>query len=141
MTLFVLQSGCAAQPNFSGSSMETHVDKVLSEQDYNTAMRMAESRNCTRHFKFGRRMGHWVINGETWHTFKIAASDVGTNTWEVWCLETSTSWFHPIHIHLIDFYVLTRHNGYYRTVEPYEQLVPKDTVQLHPGNNVSILAR
>ena len=39
---------------------------------------------------------------------RIAAGDVGHNTWEVWCLETGGGWFHPIHIHLVDFYVLTR---------------------------------
>jgi hypothetical protein len=30
----------------------------------------------------------WVINGETWRTFKIAASDVPVNAKEVWCLES-----------------------------------------------------
>jgi hypothetical protein len=29
-----------------------------------------------------------VVNGETWDSFKIAADDVGQNTWELWELRT-----------------------------------------------------
>lgn len=49
-----------------------------------------------------------VINGDTWHTARVAAGDVGQNAWEVWCLDTGGGWYHPIHIHLVDFYVLAR---------------------------------
>lgn len=29
-----------------------------------------------------------VINGESWHTARVAAGTVGQNTCELWCLET-----------------------------------------------------
>ncbi len=51
-----------------------------------------------------------MINGETWSSARVAAGDVGQNTWELWCLDTGGGWFHPIHIHLIDGYLLAR-NG------------------------------
>jgi hypothetical protein len=51
-----------------------------------------------REFKFGRSNGHWTINNEGWMTSKIAASDVGQNTWEVWKFSTGGGWFHPIHV-------------------------------------------
>jgi FtsP/CotA-like multicopper oxidase with cupredoxin domain len=47
-----------------------------------------------------------MINGETWDSFKIAAEDVGHNTWELWKLETGGGWFHPVHMHLVDFFIL-----------------------------------
>lgn len=44
-------------------------------------------------------------------------------------------------MHLIDFEVLFREGGAYEVTEAYEQQVPKDVVQLHPGNKVAVLAR
>eukprot|EP00198_Chlamydomonas_reinhardtii_P001096 XP_001690431.1 predicted protein [Chlamydomonas reinhardtii] len=116
------------------------IDRVLSQTDINAALTLARNRQCTRTFRFGRRNGQWVINGETWHTVRIAAGDVGHNTWEVWCLETGGGWFHPIHIHLVDFYVLTR-NREEAQVREYERFTPKDMVQLDPGAEVSVLVR
>ncbi|GLC39075.1 hypothetical protein PLESTB_000010300 [Pleodorina starrii] len=117
------------------------LDAVLSnETDIPRALEMARNRQCTRTFRFGRRRGHWVINGETWHSARVAASDVGHNTWEVWCLETGGGWFHPIHIHLVDFYILTR-NREESQVHEYERWTPKDVVQLDPGAEVSLLVR
>jgi FtsP/CotA-like multicopper oxidase with cupredoxin domain len=68
------------------------LNKVLSPADVKTAIRMANNDEAHREFKFGRSNGHWVINGETWDTMKIAADDVGQNTWELWRFETSYSY-------------------------------------------------
>ncbi|KAG2484888.1 hypothetical protein HYH03_016369 [Edaphochlamys debaryana] len=116
------------------------LDSVLSDADMAAAKAMVANKNCTRTFKFGRRHGHWVINGESWHTARVAAGDIGQNTWEVWCLQTGGGWFHPIHIHLVDFYVLAR-NWDETLVHEYERLVPKDVVQLDPSANVALLIR
>ncbi|GLC63932.1 hypothetical protein PLESTF_000100100 [Pleodorina starrii] len=117
------------------------LDAVLSnDTDIPRALAMARNKTCTRTFRFGRRHGHWVINGETWHTARVAAGNVGHNTWEVWCLETGGGWYHPIHIHLVDFYVLAR-NHLVEEVHEYERWTPKDVVQLDPSSQVSLLIR
>ncbi len=41
------------------------LDAVLTDADIAKARSMALSGQCTRTFKFGRRRGQWVINGET----------------------------------------------------------------------------
>ena len=68
------------------------LEKVMSGADYAAAVAMAKAGKSHSELKFGRRKGHWVINGETWESFKIAAADVGQNTWEVWKLETGGGW-------------------------------------------------
>ena len=116
------------------------MNKVLNQTDLNTALQMANSGQFHREFKFGRSNGHWTINGETWDTMKIAASDVGQNTWELWRFETGGGWFHPIHVHLVDFYLIKR-EGSTEGVRTYEQLSPKDVFHLGPSNTVYTIAR
>lgn len=47
--------------------------KVLRPADYAAAMDMARQGRYHRKMVFGRRHGHWVINGQTWTSFQIAA--------------------------------------------------------------------
>ena len=71
----------------------------------------------TRHFKFDRSNGLWTINGIPWDGAVAATPRVGTT--EKWILETSSGgWFHPVHIHLVDFQIARRNGG---PVFPYEQ--------------------
>lgn len=71
----------------------------------------------TRHFKFDRTNGMWSINGITWDGAVAATPKVGTT--EKWILETSSGgWFHPVHIHLVDFQILRRNDG---PAFPFEQ--------------------
>ncbi|KAG2440722.1 hypothetical protein HXX76_003579 [Chlamydomonas incerta] len=121
-------------------NVTTVLDRVLNQTDIDRALAMVSNKQCTRTFRFGRRHGHWVINGESWHTARVAAGDVGHNTWEVWCLETGGGWFHPIHIHLVDFYVLAR-NWDVNQVHEYERWIGKDVVQLNPSGHVALLLR
>ena len=117
------------------------INKVLSQNDLNTALQMANAGQAHRDFKFGRRNGHWTINGETWDTMKIAASDVGQNTWELWRFDTGGGWFHPVHIHLIDFFLIRREGGDNKGVRGYEQFSPKDVFYLGPSTTVYVVAR
>jgi FtsP/CotA-like multicopper oxidase with cupredoxin domain len=119
---------------------------VLSTADLNAAANMASAGSYHRDFVFGRNNGHWTINGETWDTAKIAAADVGQNTWELWRFKTGGGWFHPIHIHLVDFFLIKRTKEVLgveqpMNLRPYENLSPKDVFYLGPSEVVYAIAR
>jgi FtsP/CotA-like multicopper oxidase with cupredoxin domain len=113
--------------------------KVLSQEDINKALTMINNGESHRQFDFGRSNGHWTINGESWNTMKLAAEDVGQNTWELWKFKTGGGWFHPVHIHLIDFLMLKRDGDF--GIQPYEYLSPKDVLYLAPSNTIWTIAR
>ncbi len=57
---------------------------------------------------------------------------------EIWDIENkSGGWFHPVHIHLIDFKILNR-NG--KAPFPYE-LGPKDVVYVGEGEKVRLIMK
>jgi hypothetical protein len=119
---------------------------VLSTTDINNAINMANAGQYHRQMNFGRSNGHWTINGEGWDTAKIAAEDVGQNTWELWQFRSGGGWFHPIHMHLVDFLVIKREKETLGFIQPvnlrtYEQLAPKDVFYLGPSETVYVLAR
>lgn len=119
---------------------------VLTKADRDAAMAMANADQYHREMVFGRSMGMWTINGETWDTAKIAASDVGQNTWEVWKFKTGGGWFHPVHMHLVDFFLLRRDREIIGGIEPVglrtnEIWSPKDVFYLGPSEVVYVLAR
>ncbi len=107
-------------------------------------MRLTAARaKATRHLEMERHGGLWTINRETWDDVSdsgfealLATPDVGDV--EVWNIKnTSGGWFHPTHIHLVDFRVLSR-NG--RPPEAYER-GPKDTVYIGENESVRVVAR
>jgi hypothetical protein len=119
---------------------------VLTKPDRDADMAMANADQYHREMVFGRSNGMWTINGETWDTAKIAASDVGQNTWEVWKFKTGGGWFHPVHMHLVDFFLLRRDREIVGGVEPVglrtnEIWSPKDVFYLGPSEVVYVLAR
>lgn len=92
------------------------------------------------HFRFHRTNGKWRINGVG---FADAANrvlaKVPRGTVEIWELENSSgSWTHPIHIHLVDFLVLNRQDK--RGTMPYETAGVKDVVWLGKGETVCVAA-
>ena len=70
----------------------------------------------TRKMDFKRKSGQWTINGTTWDDvvrsrFRKVLASPNHDDVEVWELSNlHGGWHHPVHIHLIDFKVLTR-NG------------------------------
>jgi len=116
------------------------MNKVLSLEDIDSAMAMINNNNPHREFDFGRSNGHWTINGESWASMKIAANDVGQNTWELWKFKTGGGWFHPVHIHLIDFFMLKREGSKF-TLQSYEELSSKDVLYLGPSETIWTIAR
>jgi FtsP/CotA-like multicopper oxidase with cupredoxin domain len=113
--------------------------KVLSPADIDIATKRALAGDADRVFEFGRRHGRWVINGETWDSATIAASDIGSNTHELWHFKTGGGWFHIIHVHLVDLYLIVRNGS--SNVRTYEKLTPKDAVFQGPGDDVYVIAR
>lgn len=85
----------------------------------------------------------WNLNGETWHDvvdsgYKSVLANPGLGDTEVWEIENkSGGWFHPVHIHLIDFKVLSR-NG--KAPFAYE-LGPKDVVYVGEGEKVRLIMK
>jgi len=98
-----------------------------------------------RTLRFERQGGEWTINGLTWadierSNFEAAVARPQRNTVEVWDLENrSGGWFHPIHLHLVDFKVISRTDGRGR-VQAYEE-GPKDVVYLGENETVRLVAR
>jgi FtsP/CotA-like multicopper oxidase with cupredoxin domain len=103
----------------------------------------AKDAKVTRNFKFERKNGHWTVNGETWEDvidsdYKRAVANPGVGDVEIWELENkSGGWFHPVHIHLIDFKILDR-NG--KAPFAYE-LGPKDVVYVGENEKVRVIMK
>ena len=85
----------------------------------------------------------WTINDQTWHDvvqsgYRLSLGDPDLNAVEIWEVENrSGGWFHPLHIHLVDFKVLSRNGG---APFAYER-GPKDTVYVGESETVRLLMR
>jgi FtsP/CotA-like multicopper oxidase with cupredoxin domain len=94
----------------------------------------------TRRLEFVRKHGMWTVNGKTWADvvnsgYRKVVADPAVNSVEIWeFANKSGGWFHPIHVHLVDFKMLSR-NG--KAPLPYEQ-GPKDV--FYVGENETIRA-
>jgi FtsP/CotA-like multicopper oxidase with cupredoxin domain len=97
----------------------------------------------TRNIRFERKNGHWTVNGQTWEDvvnseYELTIASPKKDSVEIWELENpGGGWFHPVHIHLVDFKVLDR-NG--RAPEPYE-LGPKDVVYVGESEKVRVIMK
>jgi FtsP/CotA-like multicopper oxidase with cupredoxin domain len=98
-----------------------------------------------RRFDFVRKHGGWTINGETWENviesgYTHCMAEMDLDAVEIWELRnTSGGWFHPVHIHLVDFQVLSR-NGSAGQVLPHEK-GPKDVVYVGENETVRVAMR
>jgi spore coat protein A, manganese oxidase len=93
-------------------------------------------------------VGEWTINGKTWHDvidsgFTQLFAAPGLDDVEIWEIENrSGGWFHPVHIHLVDFKILDRRPGSDNPIAPYEwEKGPKDVVYVGENETVRVLAR
>ena len=97
----------------------------------------------TRNLRFERGQGQWTINDHVWSDivnsgYELVVANPGLDDVEIWELENkSGGWFHPVHIHMVDFKILDR-NG--RPPEPYEQ-GPKDVVYVGEDELVRVIMR
>lgn len=73
--------------------------------------------------------------------------NVPRGTTEKWRLESGTGWSHPVHIHLVDFQIVSREkNDTSKSkgrdfVTPYEAAALKDVVVLGENEAVTVLAK
>jgi spore coat protein A, manganese oxidase len=111
---------------------------------HNEVMALDESMAVeTRRFVLKRRRGEWTINETTWKDvvasgFQFSLANPALDSVEVWeFVNESGGWFHPFHVHLIDFRVLSR-NGL--PPMPHE-LGPKDVVYVGEEETVRVVAR
>ncbi|MFN0028517.1 MAG: multicopper oxidase family protein [Acidimicrobiales bacterium] len=97
----------------------------------------------TRQFRLFRDRSQWTINGNTWakvtaSNYNFVEASVPNGAVEIWeFINDSGGWFHPIHIHLIDFKILSR-NG--QAPQPYEAGA-KDVIYLGENETVQVLAQ
>ncbi|MGY1692788.1 multicopper oxidase family protein [Geodermatophilus sp. SYSU D01105] len=97
----------------------------------------------TRALRFRRHNSNWTIDQKTWadveaSEFQDVIADPQPGDVEVWELQNNAGgWFHPIHVHLVDFKILSR-NG--KPPEPHER-GPKDVVYQGENDVIRILAR
>lgn len=99
----------------------------------------------TRHF----RLKHdditnvWTIDDQTWEdviasNFRKVMANPGLGDTEIWEIENNSGgWNHPLHIHLVDFKILSR-NG--RAPFAFEK-GPKDVVYMGEGETVRLLMK
>jgi len=90
----------------------------------------------SRIWKFDRTASGWSINGQLWDVDKPGAI-IKKGTAEVWTLQVNGNWWHPIHIHLEEFQILSR-NG---VAPPPHERGRKDVVSIGPGEEVKIFIR
>lgn len=98
--------------------------------------------NVTKHFEFTRNNGKWVVNGVGWADIDhkiLTRPNLGAD--EIWELTNGNgTGVHPVHIHLVDFQILSRSGGR-GAVLPYEAAGSKDVVWLAPGETIRVVAR
>jgi FtsP/CotA-like multicopper oxidase with cupredoxin domain len=87
----------------------------------------------------------WSLNGQTWDDvvdsgYKKVIADPDLNAVEIWNIQNNSGgWFHPVHIHLIDFKIIGRTGGT-GTVYKHE-LGPKDVMYVGEGETVKVLMK
>ncbi len=97
----------------------------------------------TRRFRVKKDLTTWTFGGLSWEDivasgFQKVIADPALNDTEIWEIENSSGgWFHPVHIHLVDFQILSR-NG--KPPFPYE-MGPKDVVYVGEAETVRLLMK
>ena len=101
-------------------------------------MKLTEAQAVTsRYWRFQRHQGQWAINQLFWDPARQDAHP-GQDNVEIWTFDNKAGgWFHPIHVHLVDFKILDR-NG--KPPEPYE-IGPKDVAYVGEGETVRVIAK
>ncbi len=126
----------------SSSSANNEIPAVLDPNNPVMALQPAQA-VARRTMKLDRSKGQWTINGTSWADvvasgYKKVMANPKLNDIEIWTIENASGgWFHPLHIHLVDFKILDR-NG----LPPLPQeLGPKDVVYVGENETVRLIMR
>jgi FtsP/CotA-like multicopper oxidase with cupredoxin domain len=96
-----------------------------------------------RQMRLERSNGEWQVSGKTWadiedSDFSLEFANPQPGNTELWEIENrSGGWFHPLHIHLVDFQVVSR-NG---APPPAHERGPKDVIYVGENEKVDVLMR
>jgi FtsP/CotA-like multicopper oxidase with cupredoxin domain len=118
------------------------IPPVLNPSNETMNLQPSQARR-TRLMDFKRQGGEWTVNERTWEDvinsgFTLLEANPGLNDVEIWTFRNNSGgWFHPIHVHLVDFRILDRNGA---PPAPYER-GPKDTVYLGEGETVRVLMK
>jgi FtsP/CotA-like multicopper oxidase with cupredoxin domain len=88
-------------------------------------------------------LGIWTVGEQSWEEivasgFTKVVANPDLNDVEIWEFENNSGgWFHPVHVHLVDFQILSR-NG--KAPFDYER-GPKDVVYVGEGETVRVLMK
>jgi FtsP/CotA-like multicopper oxidase with cupredoxin domain len=96
----------------------------------------AEPPAVTRTFQFSRTNGQWTVNGRFMDCSGVRFS-VTQNSAEIWQLNGTSSWQHPMHVHLEEHQILAR-NG---LAPPIDERGRKDVTRLQEVERVDIFTR
>jgi FtsP/CotA-like multicopper oxidase with cupredoxin domain len=124
--------------DLSGNSVPDVLNPNAPAMDLTAAMAKK-----TRKFEFIRKDGIWTVNGKTWadvvaSDYEYVWADPGLGDVEIWEFENkSGGWWHPVHVHLVDFRILDR-NG--KPPSPWE-LGGKDTVYVGENETVRMVVK
>jgi bilirubin oxidase len=98
--------------------------------------------DVTKSFTFSRIGDEWLIDGVGWADIEhriLTRPKLGED--EIWeLIHGGGNASHPIHIHLVDFQVLSRTGGR-NEVLPYEAAGMKDVIWIAPGETLKVVAR
>jgi spore coat protein A, manganese oxidase len=128
---------------------DNEVPQVLSNSTHPySPMKLRESQAVrTRRFRLGRStvngQSMWTINGKIWDPNRVDANP-GLNDVEIWEFENkSGGWFHPVHIHLVDFKILGRKDGDSKPMRPPQpwERGPKDVAYVAEGEIVRMIMK
>jgi spore coat protein A, manganese oxidase len=96
-----------------------------------------------RRLSVQRQGGLWTINGQTWDDvirsdFQLLLANPRLNATEIWELTNpGGGWFHPVHVHLVDFKILSRDG-----LPPFDfERGPKDTAYVGEDETVRVIIK
>jgi FtsP/CotA-like multicopper oxidase with cupredoxin domain len=87
----------------------------------------------------------WLLNDTSWHDVEVSGfskvfANPAVDDVEQWSFENrGGGWFHPMHVHLVDFVVVGRNTNGGKPF-PWE-LGPKDTVYVGEGETVRVMMK
>ncbi len=141
---FTVVDDAALPPDPAGSKTITSIPTTLVSSE---AMSLTTAQATNKLYMRLERddvTNQFEISGKSWHDvedsgFKDVLTKVEPDEVGLWTVENRTGggWFHPLHIHLVDFKIVSR-NG--RAAFPYEQ-GPKDVVYVGEDETVQLLMK